>query len=410
MSPILGLFLALTFAQKPLEQAKTALTAGDYAHALQQLKQLAEAGEPEAQYLLGHMLDLGLGVEPDPRKALNWWLKAAERDHPAALHRAGLAYIQGRGVDPDPQRGVELLRQAAFWSYHPAEASLGKALLLNTLGPGYVPEALRWLSCAAEAGDRDAAEIVGTVLAKGTEETLPDLPRAVKFLRLAQALGSMQAAQLLRELDPAKDTPIATEENVHLLWESARLGFPDAQFRLAVLGLANVPWGPSRKEALKLLETAAANGHPEACYRWLQYLRKKGPVDPFVEERLLRSAVTGGFTAASLEFGQFLANHGSPEALRWLRTAYQAGQSRAGLELARLFLDGKVVPRNEGEARRMLLDLKKAEDPTVRREAALLLLASFHDPAACRDALELNPNVSCTPPLPGPANAPASLP
>lgn len=410
MSFALCLLLTLLSAQRPLEQAKTALAAGEYGQAAAQLRPLAEAGEPEAQYLLGHMLDLGLGFEPDPGKALGWWLKAAEKQYPAALHRAGLAYLQGRGVDPDPQRGVDLLRQAAFWGYHPAEVSLGQALLLNVLGPGYVPEGLRWLSCAADAGDRDAAETVGTLLARGTEETVPDLPRAVKYLRLAEALGSLHAAKLLSELDPAKDAPIATEENVHLLWESARLGFPDAQFRLAVLGLANVPWGPSRKEALKLLETAAANGHPEACYRWLQYLRQQGPVDPFLEERLLRNAVTGGFTAASLEFGQFLAKHGSPEALRWLRTAYQAGQSRAGLELARLFLDGKIVPRDDREARRILLDLKKAEDPAVRQEGARLLLAAFHDPEACAQALELDAKAPCSAPGPVPTSAPASLP
>ncbi|MFN3412746.1 MAG: tetratricopeptide repeat protein [Thermoanaerobaculum sp.] len=405
-----GLFLVLMANATPLEQAKAALSAGNYAQAVRQLQALSEAGEPEAQYLLGHMLDLGLGLEADPRKALSWWLKAAEKEYPPALHRAGVAYLQGRGVDPDPQRGVDLLRQAAFWGYHPAEASLGQALLTNTLGPGYVPEALRWLSCAAEAGDRQAAELVGMAYANGTEETVPDVPRAVKFLRLAETLGSPTASALLRQLDPAKDAPIATEENVHVLWESARLGFPDAQFRLAVLGLANVPWGPSRKEALKLLETAAANGHPEACYRWLQYLRKTGPVDPFVEQRLLRSAVEGGFTAASFEFGQLLAKYGSPEALRWLRTAYQLGQWRAGLELARLFLEGKIVARNEAEARRVLLELKKAEDPAVKKDAARLLLATFKDPEACPQALELDPQAECPRSGRSSPTAPTSLP
>lgn len=410
MSAILCLLLTFVSASKPLDQGKSALSTGDYAQAASKLQPLAEAGDPEAQYLLGHMLDLGLGFEPDPRKALAWWLKAADKDYPPALHRAGLAYLQGRGVDPDPQRGVDLLRQAAFWGYHPAEASLGQALLVNTLGPGYVPEAIRWLSCAAEGGDREAAELVGVVFANGTEETVPDLVQAVKFLRLAEALGSPAAAAFLRQLNPAREAPIATEENVHLLWESARLGFPDAQFRLAVLGLANVPWGPSRKEALKLLETAAANGHPEACYRWLQYLRTQGPVDPFVEEHLLRTAVTGGFTAASLEFGQFLAKHRSPEALRWLRTAYQAGQGKAGVELARLFLEGKVGPRNQEEARRILVDLKKAEDPAVRKEGALLLLANFDDPDACRQALELDPQAACPQSAAKATSGPPSLP
>ncbi len=409
MMAVLSLWLVMGL-QSPLEQARQAIVHEQFAEARALLVPLAEKGEAEAQYLLGHLIDGGWGGPQDPAGALSWWLRAAEQNHGEALFRAGLAYLYGRGVDPDENRALELLEQAAMLGHHGAELALGKALLLGVRGPGHVPTAILWLSCAAAAGNQEAAEIVGTVLAKGTEETVPDLPRAVKFLRLAEALGSAQARSLLNELDPAKEAQIATEQNVHLLWESARLGFPDAQFRLAVLGLANVPWGPSRAEALQLLATAAANGHPEACYRWLQFLRQQGPVDPLMEEQLLRTAVTGGFTAATWELGQCLARRRAPEAVGWLRTALQAGQSQAGLELARIFLEGKLTPRDTGQARQLLVALKGAEDPEVRRQAARLLLTNFHDRDVCSQALELDPQAVCPPSPPSPTSPPASLP
>lgn len=70
LSAIVCLLLTLVSASKPLDQTKAALSAGDYAQAANKFQPLPEAGE-EAQYLLRHMLDLGLGFEPEPRKALS---------------------------------------------------------------------------------------------------------------------------------------------------------------------------------------------------------------------------------------------------------------------------------------------------------------------------------------------------
>ncbi len=395
---MLALLLSFSLASDPstLRKAEAAMVAGDYSQARQLLQPLAQAGNPEAQYLLGHLLDLGLGGDPEPRQALQWWLEAASRNHPMATYRAGLAYLQGRGVDPDSQQAFQWLERAALYGVHAAETAIGKALIANSKGPGHVAEGLLWLSCAAEGGDREAAELAGIFYAKGSDETLPDGVKAVRFLRLAEKLGSPLATQVLAELNPAKDVTVATEDNVHLLFEAARMGFPDAQFRLAVLGLANVPWGPPRAEAIKLLETAAANGHPEASYRWLQWRRVQGPPpSPWEAEALLRQAAEGGFTPAAAELGKLLLARHSPEALRWLRTAVQAGQLWAGLDLAEYFFTGVGGSADPQEGLRSIALLKQAQDPQLRKRAAALLRRFRQDPEACGLVQILNPEEPC---------------
>ncbi|MCS7183516.1 MAG: sel1 repeat family protein [Thermoanaerobaculum sp.] len=393
---LLASLLTVLMLGSPWEQARTALMNNDFARAQTLLRPLAEGGDPQAQFLLGHLLELGLGGQANPREAVSWWEKASGQGHVESTFRLGLAYLDGRGVDPDPRRGVELLRQAANLLYHPAEAALGKALLLQALGPGHVPEGLRWLACAAEAGDREAAELVGTALALGTEETVPEPERAIKYLRLAQRLGSAEAERLLAELDPAKDVRVATEYNVHLLWRAAQLGYPDAQFRLAVLGLARVPWGPSPEQARALLETAALNGHPEAAYRWLQLRRSLNqPPSPLEVEALLRQAAEGGFTPAALELGQLLAARQSPESLRWLQLAWQAGHQWAALELAKVFFEGLVVAADPQAALQALRPLAAAQDPELRQRAARLLLRFRSDAEACALAKQLDPQAAC---------------
>lgn len=391
------LVLALLGAADPrIQRGQELLVQEKYQQAWVLLAPLAEQGNPEAQYLLGHMLDLGLGTNPDAPSALGWFLKAAEQGHQEAALRAGLAYLEGRGVDPDPEKGVAYLERAAAFGYHPGELALGKALLLGALGEGHGAEAVRWLACAADGGDGEAAEILGVVLANGTPEIARDLPRAVRYLQRAQKAGRTAAAQLLAQLDPAREVVYATEQNVHLLWEAARLGFPDAQFRLAVLGLANVPWGPKREEAKKLMEQAAAGGHPEACYRLLQLWTKEGKSVPAAErERLLRQAAEGGFSPAAFELGQLLAARGSPEALRWLRAAQAAGDVRATLELAQLYFEGKLLPQDSEAAVRELGSLVEHQDPLLRKRAAHLLLRFAQDRKACELAQKLDPTSAC---------------
>jgi TPR repeat protein len=66
LAAALGLLLiGSTGRAGPLEDAKTAYDAGDYAKALSLYKPLADKGDAEAQFQIGVMDEQGLGVDKD---------------------------------------------------------------------------------------------------------------------------------------------------------------------------------------------------------------------------------------------------------------------------------------------------------------------------------------------------------
>jgi hypothetical protein len=88
--------------------------APDYAAAAKWYRLAAEAGSTRAQINLGHLLEAGLGVPPDPRAAVDWYARAAgsradiqlDEDRPAERAVAPAPPM------PDPAE-LEQLRQAA---------------------------------------------------------------------------------------------------------------------------------------------------------------------------------------------------------------------------------------------------------------------------------------------------------
>lgn len=56
---------------------------------IEQLKQLAEQGDADAQYKVGRMYEKGIGVTKDESMAWDWYQKAEEQGHPEA-HLASL--------------------------------------------------------------------------------------------------------------------------------------------------------------------------------------------------------------------------------------------------------------------------------------------------------------------------------
>ena len=89
------------------------------------LKERAEAGDAEAQQLLGDMYAAGDGVPMDFAEAHNWWRKAEQGRAEAQLREAaeagdaeaqmnlGVMYARGQGVTQDYAEAVKWYRKAA---------------------------------------------------------------------------------------------------------------------------------------------------------------------------------------------------------------------------------------------------------------------------------------------------------
>jgi TPR repeat protein len=75
---------------------------------LEQLRQMANKGDPNAQNALGLHYATGDGVELNEQEAIRWFIKAAEQGNVLAQSKLGSIYYSGRGVPQDPNR-------AYFW-------------------------------------------------------------------------------------------------------------------------------------------------------------------------------------------------------------------------------------------------------------------------------------------------------
>jgi TPR repeat protein len=90
------------------DEGAAAFIRGDYEEAWQEWRDLGERGHQSAQYNLGVLYSIGLGVEQDDGEASKWFRRAADRGLPAAQMRLGNAYMEGKGVTED-------LKEAYFW-------------------------------------------------------------------------------------------------------------------------------------------------------------------------------------------------------------------------------------------------------------------------------------------------------
>ena len=71
------------------------------AQALAALRASAEAGDAEAQFILGGMYVTGVGVPQDAAGAVAWYRRGAEQGHARAQYNLGGMYDQGLAVPQD---------------------------------------------------------------------------------------------------------------------------------------------------------------------------------------------------------------------------------------------------------------------------------------------------------------------
>lgn len=72
-----------------------------------------EAGDPNAQFIIGEMYYNGLGVKKDHAEAAIWIRKAAEQGLSEAQFVIGHMYYYGLGVKEDPEEALTWCRKAA---------------------------------------------------------------------------------------------------------------------------------------------------------------------------------------------------------------------------------------------------------------------------------------------------------
>ncbi len=101
----------------PFVRAQTAAETGGGVRvrqrAIADMKQIAYAGNVDAQLHLGVIYLTGDGVPKDDVEAVKWLRKAADQDNPLAERYLAEMYFKGRGVPADNTEAAKWLRMAA---------------------------------------------------------------------------------------------------------------------------------------------------------------------------------------------------------------------------------------------------------------------------------------------------------
>lgn len=150
----------------------------DPKQAVELLTRAAEANSPEAQFELAKLYEQGIGVDPDPARALALYRQAAAQDYADAINDLGfLTYQGGLGLTPDPQAALKLFERAADLR-HPQALFNFAALIDDGLIEGRGPDdAARYLYDALRSGARDVLDLLAEKPNQFTAETRKALQR-----------------------------------------------------------------------------------------------------------------------------------------------------------------------------------------------------------------------------------------
>jgi len=175
---ILAMVFALGWQQAAMAgfaEGATAYNSKNYAVALKEIRPLAQAGNADAEHLLGLMYYMGRGVPQDFKQALEWHRKAALKGKADAQYVVGAMYYTGNAVIQDHKQAVAWFRKAAEQGHPDAQQVLG---LMYRYHIGGMPQdnviAYMLWNLAAANGSVNAAEQRSQVLKSMTQEQIEE--------------------------------------------------------------------------------------------------------------------------------------------------------------------------------------------------------------------------------------------
>ena len=164
----------------------------DFGAAVALYRQAAERGNARGQGNLGAMYANGTGVERDDDAALVWFRRAADQGDARGQNGLGVMYRAGRGVAQDDTEAVLWFRLSAEQGYFRGQTNLGRMYASGRGVRQDDAEAVRWYRRAAEQGDAVAQNNLGVMYGTGRGVERNDAV-AVGWYRRAAERGEVLA-------------------------------------------------------------------------------------------------------------------------------------------------------------------------------------------------------------------------
>jgi len=256
-----------------------AYKSADFSAARQIFAALAEKGDARAEFAMGLLYDHGEGVTPDDAEALKWYRRAARNGNADAVFKyrevaeagdiqaqadIGALYLIGKGVPKDYEKAQEWLQKAATESHPDACYNLAYIYDAGLLGNRNVANAILWYERAAAYG-HVKAKFNLALLYRAGKGVARNEAMAVTLLEDAAGQGIAEAAfavAVLREKIAGLD---ADPEAIRGWYEQAALaGNIAAQNNLAFFYTQGLGVQPDQVTAYAWYYLAAEAGLIEA--------------------------------------------------------------------------------------------------------------------------------------------------
>lgn len=190
--------LILAFAMQaahagPMEDYKTGLEKfkeGDVVSAMAPLKMAADAGQPDAQALLGYILHQA----GENQIAFEYFRKSAEQGNAEGQYGLSVMYSSGEGgVAKDIPTALKWLKQAAQQGNSKAINAMAQYYLLDEVADSQSAEALGWLQRAADNNYIPAINALAAAYRDGRYGLAIDPVQAAQLEARARALRGLGA-------------------------------------------------------------------------------------------------------------------------------------------------------------------------------------------------------------------------
>lgn len=272
----------------------------------------AEQGQPQAQFLLGHLYQLGWqGMKPDYAQAKKWYSSAQAKYAPAAValgfihdtvddnyqqaqagyqlaaskqdavgqFNLGLIYEKGKGQPVDFEKAKVLYTQAAEQGHAQAMVQLAGLYFNGMPSTRDEQQALHWYKKAAALGDSEALYQLGLLSETGVATKI-DFSNALNYYQLAAEKDNAKAIiALARMYQYGLGVKQDDQEAARLYKTLAALNNAFAQYQLATFYYGGIGGERNPEEGKRLLQQAQENGNQQAS-KVLQWL------DAHAQERL----------------------------------------------------------------------------------------------------------------------------
>ena len=177
----------------------------EWDNAIEELKQIADQGDPHAQYIMGLLYRDGGLLVPDAEQARRW-LELSAQELPDAQYALGKLYLSDDPDIRDPAKGLYWLQQAADSGHEYAAYRLGKEYLTGENIPTDATRAAAYIRQAAEQANPYAQYLLGKLCLMG-EGVPKNKGEAQYWFSMAEKNGHAYAGYFLDRMERQEDLP-----------------------------------------------------------------------------------------------------------------------------------------------------------------------------------------------------------